>query len=82
MSAGNRPVHEIKLGRIRVSIWCNQHDRQDAWFSVSISRFYRDGDEWKTTNSFSRDDLPLVSKAAEMAYAWIWNTKGTHDVGS
>jgi hypothetical protein len=38
-------------------------------------RLYRDGDEWKTTASFGRDDLPLVSKAAEMAYAWIWNAK-------
>ena len=23
-----------------------------------------------------RDDLPLVAKASEMAYAWIWNAKG------
>jgi hypothetical protein len=82
MSLGNRPVHEIKLGRVRASIWSNESDRQDVWFSVSISRLYRDGNEWKTTTSFGRDDLPLVSKAAEMAYAWIWNVKGKHDVGS
>ena len=82
MSSGNRPVHEIKLGRVRASIWTNKNDRQDVWFSVSISRFYRDGDDWKTTTaSFGRDDLPLVSKAAEMAYAWIWNAQGTHHVG-
>jgi hypothetical protein len=82
MSLGNRPVHEIKLGRVRASIWSNESDRQDVWFSVSISRLYRGGNEWKTTTSFGRDDLPLVSKAAEMAYAWIWNVKGKHDVGS
>jgi hypothetical protein len=82
MSVGNRPVHEIKLGRVRASIWSNESDRQDVWFSVSISRLYRGGNEWKTTTSFGRDDLPLVSKAAEMAYAWIWNVKGKHDVGS
>lgn len=82
MSSGNRPVHEIKLGRIRASIWTNESNRHDVWFNVSISRLYRDGEEWKTTTSFGRDDLPLVSKAAEMAYAWIWNEKGQHHVGS
>lgn len=82
MSSGNRPVHEIKLGRIRASIWANGAHGQGTWFNVSISRLYRAGDEWKTTTSFARDDLPLVSKAAEMAYAWIWNVKGKHDVGS
>ncbi len=82
MSCGNRPAHEIKLGRIRASIWTNESDRQEAWFNVSISRAYRDSDQWKTTTSFGRDDLPLVAKAAEMAYAWIWNAKGEQHVGS
>ena len=82
MSSGNRPVHEIKLGCIRASIWKNESDRQDVWFNVSISRAYRDGDHWKTTTSFGRDDLPLVSKAAEMAYTWIWSSKGERHVGS
>ena len=78
MSSGNRPVHEIKLGRIRASIWTNSSDRQDVWFNVSVSRVYRDGDQWKTSTSFGRDDLPLVAKAVEMAYAWIWNAKGNN----
>ena len=82
MSLGNRPVHEIKLGRVRASIWTNGSNGQDTWFNVSISRLYRDGDKWKTSNSFGRDDLPLVSKAVEMAYAWIWDAKEKHDVDS
>ena len=82
MSSGNRPVHEIRLGRVRASIWTNGGHGQDTWLSVSISRLYRAGNEWKTTTSFGRDDLPVVSKAAEMAYAWIWNVKGKRDVGS
>jgi hypothetical protein len=82
MSSGNRPVHEIKLGRIRASIWTHEGNGQGAWYSVSITRLYRDRDEWKTATSFGRDDLPVVSKAAEMAYAWIWRTKEKCDVGS
>jgi hypothetical protein len=68
-----KPVHEIKLVRIRASIWTNRGQRQDVWYSVSITRRYRNGETWKDTTSFGRDDLPLVVKAAEMAYAWIWS---------
>lgn len=78
MTSVNRPIHEIKLGRIRASIWTNQGDRQEVWYSVSLSRVYRDGENWKTTTSFGRDDLPLVAKAADMAYAWIWNANGNN----
>ena len=71
MASNNRPVHDIKLARIRATLWLNR-DGNQTWYSVAITRTYRDGDEWKDTTSFSRDDLPLVAKAAEMAYAWIW----------
>ncbi len=79
MHINNRPVHEFRLGDIRASIWANENDRKIVWFSVTIVRCYRDGDEWKKTNSFGRDDLPMVAKAADMAYAWIWNKRGEHD---
>jgi hypothetical protein len=82
MSSDDRPVHEIRLGRIRASVWANRGHDRGTWYNVSISRLYRVGTEWKTTTSFSRDDLPLVSKAAEMAYAWIWSLKKEkHDAG-
>lgn len=79
MQSNNRPIHEIRLGHIRVSIWANENSRQNVWFNVSIVRSYRDGEAWRTTSSFGRDDLPLVAKAADMAYAWIWNQRGESD---
>ena len=73
MNPNSRPFHEIKLGRIRASIWRNEKNQHGFWFSVSLTRYYKDGNQWKTTSTFGRDDLPLAAKAAEMAYAWIWN---------
>jgi len=32
---------------------------------------YKDGEEWKQSDSFGRDDLPLVAKVADMAHTWI-----------
>ncbi len=74
-----RPAHEIKLGSIQAAIWRNGISEQTSWFNVSISRVYRDGDVWKTTTAIRRDDLPLLAKAAEMAYAWIWDNDAKNE---
>lgn len=70
--AQNKPAHEVRLGKIRVTIWPNRSPNQGTWYSVTVSRSYKDGDAWKETSSFRRDDLPVVARAIDMAYAWIW----------
>ena len=71
--ANNKPVHQIRLSAIRAAIWLNQSDKTgESWFTVTVSRSYRDKEQLKDTTTFRRDDLPIVAKAIEMAYAWIW----------
>lgn len=70
-SAGNRPAHEIRLGRIKATIWENE-TTNGSRFNTAITRIYKDGDEWKTSESFGRDDLALVAKVADMAHTWIF----------
>jgi hypothetical protein len=67
-----KPVKKIKLGNIQASIWKNSGDNGKVWFNVVVTKSYRDGDEYKDTNSFSHCDLPVVSKAMDFAYGWIW----------
>jgi hypothetical protein len=65
------PIKRIKVGNgIRASIWENQSKHDRTWYSVSITRTYRDGDDYKDTTSFRRDDLLFVAKASDMAFAW------------
>ena len=66
-----RPTHEIKFGKIRVAIWENESKQDKLWFNVTVTRLYKENDEWKDTSSFGRDDLPIVSKATDMAFGWI-----------
>ena len=65
-----RPAHEVRLGRIKATIWANQNDN-GTWYNVTLSRNYKDGDEWKSSSSFGRDELLTVAKAADMANTWI-----------
>ena len=65
-----RPVHEVRLGRIRAAIWENE-TQIGTRHNVTVSRLFKDGDDWRDTTSFGRDDLLLVAKAADLAHSWI-----------
>lgn len=79
-SAAKRPVHEIRLGRIKAAIWANDTDN-GVRHNVTIARLYKDGDRWKDSTTFGRDDLPLVVKVADMAHTWVYE-HGSQDAGS
>lgn len=66
-----RPVHECRLGRIKAAIWANATETGTR-HNVTVSRIYKDGDEWKDSTSFGRDDLPLVAKVVDQAHDWIF----------
>lgn len=67
----NRPIHEIRLGPIKAAIWANE-TKVGIRHSIKVSRLYRDGDNWATSDTFGRDDLPLVSKVTDLAHTWIF----------
>ncbi|MBX3180333.1 MAG: hypothetical protein KF886_23530 [Candidatus Hydrogenedentes bacterium] len=71
----NRPAHEIRIGAVKAVIWANQSE-SGVYYNVNLSRIYKDGDDWKSTDSFRRDDLPLVAKLADKAFDWILNPAG------
>ncbi len=67
----NQPAHRIRLGRIEATLWQNSGEN-GAWYNVTFSRSYKDAkDEWKSTDSFSVDDLLLLAKVANEAHSWI-----------
>lgn len=70
-TATKRPVHEIRMGRIKAAIWANA-SQQGTRHNISFSRLYKDGNDWKDSTSFGRDDLPLIQKVADLAHTWIY----------
>jgi hypothetical protein len=67
-----RPVHEIRLGRIKAAIWRNHLEEGGVRHNVTIVRIYKADGAWEQTTSFGRDDLPLVVKVADLAHLWIY----------
>lgn len=66
----DRPVHEIRLGSVKATVWKNETER-GSHYNTTVSRIYRDGDTWKTSDSFGRDDLLPLAKAIDQAHSWV-----------
>jgi len=65
-----KPVHEVRLGAIKAAVWKNDTPN-GVRYNVTFVRLYRDNVEWKTTESFGRDDLLVLAKVADCAHSWI-----------
>lgn len=78
----NRPVHEVRLGSVKASIWENTVG-DNTLHKVTLTRSYKDreSNQWKNTESFGRDDLLVVAKVADQAHSWICDQRSTasHD---
>ena len=70
MTTKQKPIHEVRLGAIKAAIWENE-TVNGTRHSVTFSRIYKDGEQWKRTDNFRRDELLVVAKVADQAHTWI-----------
>ena len=61
-----KPVETKRLGNIKAAIWKNEGKDGKAFHSVTFERLYKakDSDDWSSTSSFDRDDLPKLAQVA------------------
>ena len=67
----DRPVAEVRHGRIKAVIWLNAGEDGERWHTVQLLRLYRDGEQWRSTHSFGRNDLLVVAKVADLAHSKV-----------
>jgi hypothetical protein len=65
-----KPVHKLKDGAIEVAIWRNESDN-GPWYSVTHRRNYKQGDQWKESDSYGQDDLLTLAKLIDLSHTWI-----------
>ena len=70
MATNNKPVAELRIGAVKATVLENpiggitQH-------TVTFSRIYREGEQWKTTHSFGFKNLLTLAKLADQAHTLI-----------
>ncbi len=69
--SGNSPTAEVRLGRIKATIWANRGQDGGRWHTVQLTRLYQEGGQWRWTHSFGRNDLLAVAKVADLAHSKV-----------
>lgn len=67
----HKPVAQVRIGAIKAAIWKNETGNGSR-YNVTFQRLYKDGGEWKSSDSFGRDDLLLLAKVADLAHSRIF----------
>ena len=79
-TANRKPIHEIRLGAIKASVWQNDTEN-GVRYNVTFGRLYKDnGGDWKVSDSFGRDDLLLLAKMADLAHNFIFQKQQGQDI--
>jgi len=67
-----QPAATVRLGAISGAIWRNPSDDGRVRYNTTFERLYVDAnDEWKSTNSFGRDELLVLAKVCDLAHSRI-----------
>ncbi len=66
------PIKKFSVGGVQVAVWENQSKEGNQFYTVSLDRRYKDkDDEWKSSNSFKKNDLPKAVLALQKAYEFL-----------
>ena len=68
-----KPTSEIRMGKIKCAIWANETEN-GIRYNVTFCRLYKDGDAWKRSESFGRDDLLVLAKIADQAHSVLYQS--------
>lgn len=66
-----RPVYSKKIGAIRTSVWTGGNEEK-TFFNISIARIYRDGDQFKESNTLNGlADVACLKEALIHVANWL-----------
>lgn len=66
----NKPVDQIRIGRIKASVWENNGKGDTPRQTVTFSKLYKDADEkWQKCSSYGKEDLLLLAKVVDRAHS-------------
>jgi hypothetical protein len=62
----NAPVVKFRVGYVTATVWQNERH-----YNVTLAKSYKDGEEWKETDSLGHGDLLNAAKVLERAESFI-----------
>lgn len=80
--ANQKPVWKTQAGQVSVALWQNDaviNGRSVRMLKATVERRYKDGDTWKSSQSFGRNEVPLVLWGLTQAYSKMLEKNGAPD---
>lgn len=66
----DKPAKRFRIGAVQAAIWKNDGPNH-SFYTVTMQRSYKDGDDWKNTDSLGSGDLLNAAHVLMRAEAWI-----------
>lgn len=66
----DKPVKKFRIGLVQVAVWKND-GTNNSFYSVTLQRSYKDGEEYKNTEQLGAADLLNAAKLLERAEQYI-----------
>lgn len=69
-----KPLKVFRVRGVSATVFRNHavvRDREVVFHKVSLQRTYKDGEQFKSTSSLSRDDLPIAQLVLGQAWEWV-----------
>ena len=81
--ATQQPIERFRAGSVSCALWKNDvvvRGEQKTIVKASVSRRYRDrNDEWQSSQSFSRNEIPLAIYCLQKAFESMIENGGESD---
>jgi len=73
--AGQRPVAKFRAGQVSAAIWENEitvNGKKMVMLKATVERRFKDKDgQWKSSNSFARNEIPLAIYCLQKSFEHI-----------
>ncbi len=76
----NKPIKVFRLKGVKVSVFENK-SQESVFHKLTLQKIYKEGDEWKTTNSLGRDDVPVARLLLQQAWQFVLETEAPKQNG-
>jgi len=69
--SNNLPVFTCRHRALKAAVWRNESQENGPFFNVTVSRSYKDGEEWHESGSFGYDDVLIVAELLRTCHGFI-----------
>jgi|GEM_PF-4337866 len=70
MTGKKRPIKKLKIGRVNAAVFEN-HSKRGTWYTVSIDRVNKHGDEFRRVSTFPENELENLAAGVAQTKQYI-----------